>query len=114
MGRACATVAWRGCCLRRAAFDPPSDGVARVPAAPTGLCLLPPRRLAFRFPAGMLAATYSRVSGRNHRRQIAHGLFRACGMVMLQVTTHWLTETGSGQNAWDSFGKQGWVNSRER
>jgi hypothetical protein len=23
-------------------------------------------------------------------------------------------ETGSGQNAWVSFGKQGWVNSRER
>src|ERR1017187_9992757 len=32
-----------------------------------------------------------RASGRNHRRQIAHGLFRASGMVMLQVTTHWLT-----------------------
>jgi len=35
-------------------------------------------------------------------------------MVMLQATTHWLTETGSGQNAWVSFGKQGWVNSGER
>src|ERR1017187_904000 len=41
--------------------DPPGDGVAWVPAAPTGLRLLPARGLAFRLPAGMLAAFYSRV-----------------------------------------------------
>src|ERR1039457_1735751 len=33
-----------------------------------------------------------RASGRNHRRQIAHGLFRASGMVMLHVTTHWFVK----------------------
>src|ERR1039458_7395164 len=33
-----------------------------------------------------------RASGRSHRRQIAHGLFRASGMVMLQVTTHWFVK----------------------
>ena len=41
--------------------DPPGDGVAWVPAAPTGLRLLPPRDLASRLPAGMLAIPYSRV-----------------------------------------------------
>src|ERR1022692_4973517 len=33
-----------------------------------------------------------RASGRNHRRQIAHGLFRASGMVMLKITTHWFVK----------------------
>ena len=32
----------RGLCLRRALVNPPGDGVPRVPAAPTGLRLLPP------------------------------------------------------------------------
>src|ERR1035441_158981 len=48
---------WRGWGLRRALVDPPGDGVAWVPAAPTGLRLLPARGLAFRLPAGMLAAS---------------------------------------------------------
>jgi hypothetical protein len=45
-----------------------------------------------------------------------HGLFRASGMVMLHDhhasarTACW----GSDQNAWVSFGKQRWANSRER
>ncbi len=52
---------WRGLCLRRALVNPPGDGVARVPVAPTGLGLLSPRGLAFRFPAGLLAVSYSRV-----------------------------------------------------
>jgi hypothetical protein len=52
---------WRGWCLRRASVNPPGDGIARVPAAPTGLGLLPARHLAFRLPTGMLAASYSRV-----------------------------------------------------
>src|SRR5437762_219572 len=43
---------WRGLGLRRALVNPPADGVARVSASPTGLGLLPPRGLAFRFPAG--------------------------------------------------------------
>src|ERR1039457_7212755 len=51
----------RGFCLRCPLIDAVGDGVARVPAAPTGLGFLPPRRLAFRLPAGMLAATYARV-----------------------------------------------------
>src|ERR1017187_10573737 len=52
---------WRGWGLRRALVDPPGDGVAWVPAAPTGLGFLPARGLAFRLPAGMLAVSYSRV-----------------------------------------------------
>src|ERR1017187_10623028 len=48
---------WRGWGLRRALVDPPGDGVAWVPAAPTGLGFLSARRLAFRLPAGMLAAS---------------------------------------------------------
>ena len=51
----------RGLVLRRALVDPPGDGVARVPAAPTALGLLPPRRLTCRLPAGMLAVPYSRI-----------------------------------------------------
>jgi hypothetical protein len=47
--------------LRRALVNPPGDGIARVPEAPTGLGLLPARGLAFRLPAGMLAVSYSRV-----------------------------------------------------
>src|ERR1017187_1589576 len=103
----------RGWCLRHAAINPPGDGVARVPAAPTGLGFLPPRRLAFRIPAGMLAATYSPVwaepPAANRTRSLP-GLWHgdASGHHAL------VRETGSGQNAWVSFGKQGWVNSRER
>ena len=52
---------WNGLCLRRPAVNPPRDGVARVPAAPIALRLLPPRRLAVRLPAGMLALSYARV-----------------------------------------------------
>ena len=51
----------RGLCLRRALVNPPGDGVPRVPAAPTGLRLLPPRGLAFRFATGTLAVSCSRV-----------------------------------------------------
>jgi hypothetical protein len=47
--------------LRRALVDPPCDGVVRVPPTPTGLGLLPTRRLAFRLPAGLLALSYPRV-----------------------------------------------------
>lgn len=47
--------------LRRALVNPPGDGIARVPAPPTGLRLLPACGLAFRHPAGMLAVPYSRV-----------------------------------------------------
>src|SRR5208283_3365812 len=50
----------RGMDLRRTLINPPGDGIARVPAAPTGLRLLPLRRLAFRLEAGMLALPYSR------------------------------------------------------
>ena len=57
----------------------------------------------------------TRGSGRNHRRQIAHGLFRASGMVMLHGH-HASARTvgGSDQSAWVSFGKQGIVTSRKR
>src|ERR1035441_2122965 len=103
----------RGFCLRCPLIDAVGDGVARVPAAPTGLGFLPPRRLAFRLPAGMLAATYARVWAEpppaNRTRSLPgrwHG--DASGHHAL------VRETGSGQNAWVSFGKQGWVNSRER
>src|ERR1039457_4326029 len=73
----------------------------------------PPRRLAFRLPAGMLAATYSRVWAEPlaaDRTRSLPGLWHgdASGHHAL------VRETGSGQNAWVSFGKQGWVNSRER
>src|ERR1039458_9812748 len=97
----------------RTLIDAVGDGVARVPAAPTGLGFLPPRRLAFRLPAGMLAATYSRVWAEPlaaDRTRSLPGLWHgdASGHHAL------VRETGSGQNAWVSFGKQGWVNSRER
>src|ERR1039457_7163126 len=74
----------------------------------TGLGFLPPRRLAFRIPAGMLAATYSPVwaepPAANRTRSLP-GLWHgdASGHHAL------VRETGSGQNAWVSFGKQGWV-----
>ena len=56
----------------------------------------------------------TRASGRNQQRQIAHGLFRASGMVILH-RHHASARTirGSDQNVWISFGKLGWVNSRE-
>ena len=47
--------------LCRPLIDPPGDGVARVPAPPTGLGLLPARRLALRLAAGTLAVSYSRI-----------------------------------------------------
>ncbi len=47
--------------LGRPLINPVGDGVARVPAPPTGLGLLPPRRLTLRFTAGVVAASYSRV-----------------------------------------------------
>ena len=57
----------------------------------------------------------TRGSGRNHRRQIAHGLFRASGMVMLHGHhAPARTVRGSDQNAWVIFGKQEWVSSRAR
>jgi hypothetical protein len=57
----------------------------------------------------------TRALGRNQRRQIAHGLFPASGMVMLHGH-HASARTfrGSDQNAWISFGKQGMVTSRKR
>ena len=45
----------------RALLEPPGRGVVRVLVAPPGLCFLPPRSLAFRFPAGALARSDSRV-----------------------------------------------------
>jgi hypothetical protein len=60
-GRGYAQWFWSGLCLRRPLINPPRDGVARVPASPTGLCLLPSRRLAVGLPARMLAVSYSRV-----------------------------------------------------
>jgi hypothetical protein len=57
----------------------------------------------------------TRAFGRNHWRQIAHGLFRASGMVMLHGHhASARTVRGSDQNAWVIFGKQGWVSSPER
>ena len=47
--------------LHRALLDPVGGRVVRVPAAPTRLRLLPPRRLAFRFAAGALPLSYPRV-----------------------------------------------------
>jgi hypothetical protein len=57
----------------------------------------------------------TRAFGRNQRRQIAHGLFRASGMVMLHGhhAPAW-TVRGSDQNAWVSLGKLGMVTSRKR
>ena len=52
---------WSGLCLRRPLVNPPRDGVARVPAVPTGLRLLTSRRLAVGLPAGVLAVSYARV-----------------------------------------------------
>ncbi len=69
---------WRGLGLRRALVNPPADGVARVSASPTGLGLLPPRGLAFRFPAGVLAVSYSRVRPKPpaaHRTRSLPGLW---------------------------------------
>ena len=57
----------------------------------------------------------TRGSGRNQRRQIAHGLFRASGMVMLYGHhAPALTVWGSVQAAWVNLGKQGRANPRER
>jgi hypothetical protein len=47
--------------MRRALIETVRDGVIRVPSPPTGLGLLPARRLALRLAAGMLAVSYSRV-----------------------------------------------------
>ena len=47
--------------LHRALLDPVGGRVVRVPAAPTRLRLLPPRRLAFRFVTGTLPRSYPRV-----------------------------------------------------
>jgi hypothetical protein len=61
----------------------------------------------------MLAVTYSRVRPEPptaNRTRSLPGLWHgdASGHHAL------VRETGSGQNAWVSFGKQGWVTSRER
>ena len=52
---------WRLLCLRRAPVNPPSNGIAYVPATPTRLRLLTPAGLTFRFGAGPLSDSYSRI-----------------------------------------------------
>src|ERR1035438_2216451 len=47
--------------LRRVLVNPPGDGVARIPAAPTRLRLLPAGRLTFRRVTGPLSDSYSRI-----------------------------------------------------
>jgi hypothetical protein len=47
--------------LRRALVNPPCDAIAGVATAPGLLCLLTACALAFRFPAGSLSASHSRV-----------------------------------------------------
>ena len=59
--------------------------------------------------------TPTRGSGRNHQRQILHGLFRASGIVMIHRRHHVETRRlGSGHDAWVTFGEYGWVSFGER
>ena len=47
--------------MRRAPVNPPGDGIARVPAAPTCLRFLPAGSLTFRRVTGPLSDSYSRI-----------------------------------------------------
>ena len=87
-GRGCSQWLCTGLCLRRPSVNPPRDGVPRVSAAPTDLGLLPSRGLAARLPASVLAASCAGAYGRNHRRQIEHGLFRPLAWRCFMVTMH--------------------------
>ena len=73
--------------LGHAPVKPPGDGISLVPAAPTRLSLLPAGGLTFRLGQAR-CRTPTRASGRNHRRQIVHGLFRASGIVMIHRRHH--------------------------
>ena len=77
-----------GLCLHGPSVNPPRDGVTRVSAAPTDLGLLPSRCLAARLLASVLAAPCAGASGRNHRRQIEHGLFQPRAWRCFMVTIH--------------------------
>jgi hypothetical protein len=104
---------WRWLSLRHPLINPVGDGVARVPAPPTGLALLPPRRLTLRFTAGVLAVSYSRVRPEPpaaDRTRSLPGLWHGDASWSPRVSAD---SPGSDQNAWVTSGKHRWVNSRE-
>ena len=78
-----------------ALINPPRDGIAGIPIAPVCLGLLDGAPSGNPdFPQARCRPP-TRGFGRNHRRQIVHGLFRASGIVMISSSSSRFGRSGT-------------------